>query len=80
MAHILAKGLQLRGRERYVEGFVTRSFHPLSMPTDESSLGQCPDCGEPIPDGWLLVEYTKDDGTDGVWAECPACEDVVSPE
>jgi len=50
------------------------------MPTDESSLGRCPDCGELISDGWLLVEYTKDDGTDGVWAECPACEDVVSPE
>lgn len=50
------------------------------MPTDDSSLGRCPDCGEPISDVWLLVEYTKNDGTDGVWAECPSCEDVVTPE
>ncbi|WP_246988410.1 phage terminase large subunit family protein [Halorientalis marina] len=50
------------------------------MNTDESALGRCPDCGESIPEAWLLVEYEKDDGTDGVWAECPVCEDVVAPE
>ncbi|WP_457769213.1 DUF7837 family putative zinc-binding protein [Halobacterium salinarum] len=50
------------------------------MPTDDSSLGQCPDCGDPITSAWLLVEYRKDDGTDGVWAECPSCGDVVAPE
>jgi hypothetical protein len=50
------------------------------MNTDESSLGRCPDCGNRIPEAWLLVEYTKDDGTDGIWAECPACEDVIAPE
>ncbi|CQH63594.1 small CPxCG-related zinc finger protein (plasmid) [Halobacterium hubeiense] len=50
------------------------------MPPDDLSLGQCPNCGEPISHAWLLVEYTKDDGTDGVWAECPSCEDVVEPE
>ena len=53
---------------------------PLSMNTDESALGRCPDCGESIPEAWLLFEYEKDDGTDGVWAECLVCEDVVAPE
>jgi hypothetical protein len=50
------------------------------MSTDESSLGRCPDCGEAIPETWLLVEYEKDDGTQGIWAECPECDDVVAPE
>ncbi|SEP27075.1 hypothetical protein SAMN05216388_105913, partial [Halorientalis persicus] len=48
------------------------------MSTDESSLGRCPDCGEAIPETWLLVEYEKDDGTQGIWAECPECDDVVA--
>jgi hypothetical protein len=52
----------------------------LCMNADESSLGHCPDCGERISKAWLLVEYEKNDGTEGVWAECPACEDVVAPE
>ncbi|WP_449267424.1 DUF7837 family putative zinc-binding protein [Haloarchaeobius iranensis] len=36
------------------------------MSTDESSLGRCPDCDESIPSAWLLVEYKKEDGTEGV--------------
>jgi len=58
---------------------VTRSFQPLCM-TNDSPLGCCPDCGESIPTGWRLIDYERDDGTEGVWAECPACENVVSPE
>jgi hypothetical protein len=50
------------------------------MNTDEPSFGRCPDCGADIPKTWLLVEYEKDDGTEGVWAECPECEDVVAPK
>jgi len=50
------------------------------MPDDTHILGRCPDCGDEIPEAWLLVEYTKDDGADGIWAECPTCEDVVAPE
>jgi hypothetical protein len=76
----LTKSLPSGQRAIHMEGPVTRSFHPVSMPTDDSSLGQCPDCGERISDAWLLVEYSRDDGTDGVWAECPSCEDVVAPE
>jgi RNA polymerase-binding transcription factor DksA len=32
------------------------------MNTNESFLGDCPNCGERIPEARLLVEYTKDDG------------------
>ncbi|GAB7008974.1 hypothetical protein JCM31271_09170 [Halorubrum trueperi] len=53
---------------------------PLSMNADESSLGRCPECGEDVSEAWILVEYEKEDGTEGVWAECPVCEDVVAPE
>ena len=52
----------------------------LSMNADESFLGRCPECGEDISEAWTLVEYEKNDGTEGVWAECPVCEDVVAPE
>ena len=50
------------------------------MNADESSLGHCPECGEEISEAWILLEYKKNDGTEGVWAECPVCEDVVAPE
>jgi len=50
------------------------------MNTDESTLGLCPDCGETIPAVWLLVEYEKDNGEAGIWAECLVCDDVVAPE
>ena len=43
-------------------------------------LDRCPGCGEEIPSGWTLIEYEKADGTVGIWAECPSCEEVVSPE
>lgn len=52
---------------------------PLFMPDDTQLLGRCPDCGESIPTGWLLVEYEKDNGETGIWAECPECSDVVAP-
>jgi hypothetical protein len=50
------------------------------MSNDTPLLGHCPDCASAIPEGWLLVEYTKDNGTTGNWAECPDCETVVAPE
>ena len=50
------------------------------MPENTETLGQCPNCGESITAPWTLVEYEKTDGTAGVWAECPACADVVDPE
>ncbi len=50
------------------------------MNADESFLGRCPESGEDISVAWILVEYKKADGTEGVWTESPACEDVVAPE
>lgn len=48
--------------------------------TSDSPLGCCPECDERIPPGWLLVEYQKDSGETGIWAECPGCDDVVQPQ
>ncbi|WP_176697284.1 hypothetical protein [Halorubrum sp. SD626R] len=48
------------------------------MNADESFLGHCPECGGDIYEVCILVEYEKDDGTEGVWTECPACEEVVT--
>jgi hypothetical protein len=53
---------------------------PLPMPDDTQILGCCPDCGERISTAWRLIDYEKDDGTEGIWAECPACSEVVEPE
>jgi hypothetical protein len=50
------------------------------MNTNRSSLDRCPECGAEIPEAWLLLTYERRDGSEGVWAECPACEDVVAPE
>ncbi|ELZ46392.1 hypothetical protein C463_04249 [Halorubrum californiense DSM 19288] len=50
------------------------------MNADESSLGRCPECGGKISEAWVLLEYQKNDGTEGVWTECPTCGDVVAPE
>jgi len=50
------------------------------MGNDTPELGQCPECDQDISAAHVLVEYEKDDGTTGIWAECPICDDVVSPE
>lgn len=52
----------------------------LCMTKDNQLLGRCPECGAEIPPAWTLVEYEKEDGTEGIWAECPDCETVVDPE
>ena len=78
--HKAAKGLRSRPVDIRLEGILSHAPSPLSMNADESFLGRCPECGENISEAWTLVEYEKDDGTEGVWTECPACEDVVAPE
>jgi hypothetical protein len=50
------------------------------MPTDTAGGGRCPNDDAEIPEAWHLVEYTTDSGKTGVWAECPACGEVVAPE
>ena len=48
------------------------------MTSHQSVLGTCPACDEPIPAGRLLIEYRTDGGR-AMYAECPACRDVVHP-
>jgi hypothetical protein len=50
------------------------------MNSDASVLGLCPECGERIPEAWLLIKYETTDGETRIWAECPACEAVVNLE
>jgi uncharacterized C2H2 Zn-finger protein len=50
------------------------------MNSDASELGRCPECGKRIPEAWLLIKYETSDGETRFWAECPACETIVSPE
>ncbi len=48
------------------------------MSSTRPPLGGCPHCGTEIPDYRLLIEYETADGP-SVFAECPSCEDVVTP-
>jgi len=48
------------------------------MTSNQSLLGACPDCEEPIPAGRLLIEY-RSEGRRAMYAECPACREVVHP-
>nr|WP_236639913.1 phage terminase large subunit family protein [Salinigranum halophilum] len=50
------------------------------MNSDSSSLGRCPDCGRSISETWKLIEWRQEDGSVGVFAECPECDEVVKPE
>jgi len=70
----------LEGRLTFARKEHCHTVFPLCMNTDESSLGRCPDCDERISESRLLIEFEKDDGTSGAWAECPSCEKVVAPE
>lgn len=46
---------------------------------EPSLLGTCPSCREQIPSGFLLIEYRSSSGWPQMFAECPACRDVVHP-
>jgi endogenous inhibitor of DNA gyrase (YacG/DUF329 family) len=48
--------------------------------TGDPPLGRCPKCGKELSSAYVLVEYKKDDGTTGIWAECPICDEVVNPQ
>lgn len=43
------------------------------------ALGACPHCEAVIPATGLLIEYETEAGRD-LFAECPECEVVVTPE
>ncbi|WP_449271824.1 DUF7837 family putative zinc-binding protein [Halovenus aranensis] len=44
-----------------------------------SLRGTCPSCGAEIGDRHVLIQYDTAAGP-GVYAECPSCRDVISPE
>ncbi|WP_225333330.1 phage terminase large subunit family protein [Halomicrobium urmianum] len=46
---------------------------------NQAALGTCPHCESEVPPVYRLIEYEKDDGSTGVFAECPQCTDVVEP-
>ncbi|WP_142860737.1 DUF7837 family putative zinc-binding protein [Salinigranum halophilum] len=60
-------------------GSVTPSFAFIYPDPDSSSPGSCPDCGQPLPSGWTLITFERDDRSTGVFAECPSCGKVVRP-
>jgi len=45
------------------------------MSTEKATLGVCPFCGEDMQSEHILIEYE-----DGVFAECPGCQEPVQPE
>jgi predicted RNA-binding Zn-ribbon protein involved in translation (DUF1610 family) len=49
------------------------------MNRKQSTLGVCPDCERNLPPAYVLIEYERDDGTEGMFAECPECGEVVKP-
>ena len=44
---------------------------------NRSVPSRCPQCRRELPPAYTLIEYEKRDGTIGVFAECPECDDVV---
>jgi uncharacterized Zn finger protein len=50
------------------------------MTTDDRPLGTCPNCGHDVRRIDELISYRRSDNTTGVFAECPSCGDVVSPD
>lgn len=44
-----------------------------------STLGECPSCGARLSEFDVLIRYGTGDGT-AVYADCPGCGDVVTPE
>jgi hypothetical protein len=48
--------------------------------TENRRLGGCPNCGHAIRPIDELITYERSDESIGVYAECPSCEAVVSPE
>ncbi|WP_449272189.1 DUF7837 family putative zinc-binding protein [Halorubrum halodurans] len=49
------------------------------MTNSPPPLGQCPNCESEISQAWKLIEYEEADGSTGVFAECPSCDEVVKP-
>jgi formate dehydrogenase maturation protein FdhE len=48
------------------------------MSTERTPLGVCPSCGTELVAGMILIEYEKN-GSKAVFAECPSCDEPVTP-
>lgn len=55
-----------------------RTTDPL-MTDDSTPLGYFPTCEREIGGAWKLIEYQQSDGGTGIFAECPPCDDGVTP-
>lgn len=51
------------------------------METTDSDtvLGACTFCGETVADRHVIIEYERESGELGVWAQCPGCREIVDP-
>jgi len=57
-----------------------RNIHLASMSKKHNELGCCSFCGTTITASQAIITYDTDDGTTGIWAECPKCDEIVDPE
>lgn len=51
----------------------------METPDPETVLGACTFCGETVTDRYVIIEYGRESGELGVWAECPGCHEIVDP-
>lgn len=51
----------------------------MATESDGLLLGHCADCEAPVPTDQLLITYTTEDGWPRMYAECPACREIVRP-
>jgi hypothetical protein len=50
------------------------------MSNTEDGIGQCPVCRYAITAADVLIRYERADDTEGIFADCPACREIVAPE
>ena len=48
------------------------------MSADNTELGRCPHCDEPVPADELVIDYRSSGGRRVTAATCPACVTVVT--
>jgi hypothetical protein len=49
------------------------------MTVNNTTLGCCPKCEQPIPDEDLLLKYRSPADETALFAKCPGCLTVVTP-
>jgi uncharacterized protein with PIN domain len=48
------------------------------MTVNNSILGRCPDCNEPISQAEMVIDYRSERGNRVTAATCPSCVTVVT--